>query len=86
LTDGARSIPKLICLDAETLEVVGTWGARPQAAQELFYAMKAQGLAKPLMMENLQRWYLADKNQSIQKEFEILVRKWEQPIEKAVAV
>ena len=86
LTDGARSIPKLICLDAETLEVVGTWGARPQAAQELFYAMKAQGLAKPLMMENLQRWYFADKNQSIQKEFEILVRKWAARKEIAVAV
>ena len=86
LTDGARSIPKLICLDAETLEVVGTWGARPQAAQELFNAMKAQGLAKPLMMENLQRWYFADKNQSIQKEFEMLVQKWAQPKENAVAV
>src|SRR5688500_6082723 len=85
LTDGARSIPKLLCLDAETLEVIGVWGARPQAAQELFYAMKAEGLAKPLMMENLQRWYFADKNQSIQKEFEILVRKWAQPKENAVA-
>lgn len=85
LTGGARSIPKLICLDGETLEVVGTWGARPEAAQELFYAMKAEGLAKPLMMENLQRWYLADKNQSIQKEFEILVQEWAERKEKAAA-
>ncbi len=86
LTDGARSIPKLICLDAETLQVIGAWGARPQAAQKLFYAMKAQGLAKPLMMENLQRWYLADKNQSIQKEFETLVQKWAERKEYAVTV
>lgn len=76
LTGGARSIPKLICLDAETLEVIGTWGARPQAAQELFYELKAQGLAKPLMMENLQRWYIADKNQSIQTEFKELIEQW----------
>lgn len=76
LTGGARAIPKLICLDAKTLEAIGTWGARPQAAQELFYRMKAQGLAKPLMMENLQRWYFADKNQSIQNEFETLVQTW----------
>ena len=86
LTNGARAIPKLICLDAETLEVIGTWGARPQAAQELFYAMKAEGLAKPLMMENLQRWYFADKNQSIQKELEILVQEWAQRKENAATV
>lgn len=76
LTFGARSIPKLIALDAETLEEIGTWGARPQAAQNLFFELKAQGLAKPLIMENLQRWYLADKNRSIQKEFESLLREW----------
>jgi hypothetical protein len=76
LTEGARSIPKLIALDTETLEELGTWGARPAAAQKLFGEMKAQNLAKPLMMENLQRWYLADKNQSIQKEFEELLEQW----------
>ncbi len=76
LTGGARSIPKLICLDAETLKVIGTWGARPDAAQKLFYEMKAQNLAKSLLMENLQRWYLADKNQSIQMEFAELIEQW----------
>lgn len=85
LTDGARAIPKLVCLDANTLEVIGTWGARPNAAQELFYAMKKQCLAKPLMMENLQRWYLTDKNQSIQKEFKTLVRTWAQSKNNAAA-
>lgn len=76
LTDGARSIPKLIALDAGSFEVIGTWGARPRPAQNLFYEMKAQNLAKPLMMENLQRWYIADKHQSIQAEFEALVGAW----------
>lgn len=76
LTGGARSIPKLIALDAGTLEIIGTWGARPAAAQQIFNEMKAQNLAKPLMMENLQRWYFADKNQSIQKEFTELIEQW----------
>jgi len=76
LTNNARSIPKLICLDAETLREIGTWGPRPQAAMDYFYEMKAQGLEKPQMMENLQRWYLADENQTIQKEFEILLDVW----------
>ncbi len=69
LTNGARAIPKLIVLDAETLEVLGTWGSRPKAAQDLFDEMRSRGLEKPLIMENLQRWYNADKNQSIQAEF-----------------
>lgn len=76
LTGGARSIPKLIALDAESLKELGTWGARPAAAQEFFNRLKAEGLAKPLLMENLQRWYNTDKNQSIQKEFENLLTEW----------
>ncbi|HYP51631.1 MAG TPA: thioredoxin family protein [Pyrinomonadaceae bacterium] len=36
LTNGARAIPKLICLDAETFEEIGTWGSRPQAAYDVF--------------------------------------------------
>lgn len=76
LTNDARSIPKLICLDAETLQEIGTWGPRPQAAMDYFYELKKLGLEKPLIMENLQRWYLRDKEQSIQKEFENLLEKW----------
>jgi hypothetical protein len=76
LTDNARSIPKLIALDAETLEVIGNWGPRPQAAMEYFHEMKHQGLEKPRMMENLQRWYLRDKEKSLQSEFEDLLDKW----------
>jgi hypothetical protein len=77
LTNQARSIPKLIALDAETLEELGTWGPRPQAAMELFLEMRARGLEKPLMMENLQRWYLADREKSIQAEFEALLEAWD---------
>ncbi|MCD9186966.1 MAG: thioredoxin family protein [Pyrinomonadaceae bacterium] len=76
LTNGGRSIPKLIALDAETLEELGNWGPRPQAAMDLFHEMKSRGLEKPLMMENIQRWYLADKEKSLQAEFEILLENW----------
>lgn len=79
LTAGARSIPKLIAMDAETLEVLGTWGARPEAAQNLFFEMKGRGLEKPLIMENLQRWYNEDHARSIQAEFEVLLRFWDEP-------
>jgi len=77
LTNNARSIPKLIALDAETLEEIGTWGPRPQAAMDYFYEMRDGGaMEKPQMMENIQRWYLKDKEQSLQKEFETLLDKW----------
>lgn len=76
LTNGARSIPKLIAFDAETLEEIGSWGPRPQAALDLFNEMKNQGLEKPVMMEKIQRWYLTDKEQSIQKEFGTLLDQW----------
>ena len=70
LTNGARSIPKLIALDAKTLKELGSWGPRPQAAMGFFYEMRKHKVEKSLMMENMQRWYIADKNQSIQTEFE----------------
>lgn len=76
LTHNARSIPKLIALDAETLEELGTWGPRPAAAMNLFFELRERGMEKPLMMENLQRWYIADKNLSIQAEFENLLGAW----------
>ena len=72
LTGNARSIPKLIALDAETLEELGTWGPRPQAAMDYFYEMKAEKMEKPQMMEKIQRWYNQNKEQAIQKEFENL--------------
>ncbi len=76
LTNNARSIPKLIALDAETLKEIGTWGPRPQIAMDYFYEMRNQDLEKPEMMEKLQRWYLTDKEQSIQSEFEKLLNDW----------
>lgn len=68
LSNGAGSIPKLIALNAETLEVIGSWGSRPRPAQKLFSELKEKGIEKPLIMEDLQRWYNADKGQAIQSE------------------
>ena len=76
LTNGARSIPKLIALDAETFEELGTWGPRPLPAMKLFAEQRAAGVEASLIKENVQRWYLADKEQTIQKEFEALLSEW----------
>ncbi|HEX8639287.1 MAG TPA: thioredoxin family protein [Pyrinomonadaceae bacterium] len=86
LTNNARSIPKLIALDAETLEELGTWGPRAQEAMDYFYEMKAADVEKPQMMENLQRWYNQNKEQAIQAEFEFLLGQWSARKEAAAGI
>jgi hypothetical protein len=76
LTNGARSIPKLIALDGDTLEVLGTWGPRPKHAQDYFYAMRGQGIEHGAIMERLQRWYNEDHSRLIQEEFRDLTAAW----------
>ena len=69
LTNGARSIPKLIALDAGTHEVIWTWGPRPQPLQALYAKLKSEGVEKPEIQERLQRWYNDDRGRSLQREF-----------------
>lgn len=76
LTNGARSIPKLIALDANTLDVLGTWGSRPAEAQRMFEELRGQGIEKSAVSETLQRWYNADKGRSVQREFTDLIVAW----------
>lgn len=78
LTEAARAIPKLIALDADTIEVLGSWGARPLEAQKLFEQLRGEGISKPQIMEELQRWYNADRSNSLQIEFSSLIKNWGQ--------
>jgi len=73
LTNGARSIPKLIALDAATHEVLFTWGARPAEAQALHDRRKGEGVGKSVISEELQRWYNVDHGVSVQREIAELV-------------
>jgi hypothetical protein len=68
LTNGGRSIPKLIAVDQEFNELF-TWGPRPAGAQELMLQQK-ENPAKTVkeFVEDIQRWYIADKTESVQKE------------------
>lgn len=77
LTNGARAIPKLIVVDAETLEVLDTWGSRPQPAQKLFDDMKKDVVEKAEILETIQHWYNDDHNRTLQAEFVEMIRKVE---------
>lgn len=68
LTNGGKSIPKLIGLDENGNELF-TWGPRPSGAQEIYAAFMAEpGRPFSELTESLQRWYNADKTLSCQKE------------------
>lgn len=68
LTDGKRSIPKLIALDEELNEIF-IWGPRPRKAQEYFDNLKNQGLVKEEIIKEIHSWYAKDKCQSLENEF-----------------
>ncbi|MBC6608243.1 thioredoxin family protein [Hymenobacter sp. BT188] len=74
LTDGGRSIPKLIVLHADTLTEAATWGPRPAPAQAMFRELKSQNLPFEEFATQLHGWYAHDKTQSTQRELLELVR------------
>ena len=65
LTNGSKSIPKLIMIDDETGDVVNTYGPRPNEATKMVNDYKEEhGKLTPEFKENLQRWYNKDKGQN----------------------
>ncbi len=79
LTNGTRSIPKVILVDEASRRVLGSWGPRPEEAQRLAMETKAslQKISDPSRRvavaqegaKALQLWYARDKTRSIQREF-----------------
>jgi len=70
LTNGGRSIPKLISVDSDN-NVLFTWGSRPQVAQNMFLAhKKKKGTETPEEFKiSLHKWYTKDKSNEVQSEF-----------------
>ncbi|CAL2090121.1 thioredoxin family protein [Tenacibaculum sp. 190524A05c] len=68
LTNGGRSIPKLIALDEEK-NVLFTWGPRPSVATKMIADYKeANGVVDAKVKEDLQRWYNKDKGVNVQED------------------
>ena len=69
LTNGTRSIPKLIVLNKETHEIITDFGPRPKDAKKLIQDYKEQhGIVDETAKTELQLWYLHDKGLSTQNE------------------
>lgn len=67
LTNGARSIPKLVQLD-EHVNVTGIWGPRPTVAQKLVKELKSNPANAATYANELHLWYAKDRQQSLEKE------------------
>lgn len=79
-TSGSRSIPKVICLDAESLVVLGTWGPRPIELQVkimlkvrannklLDKGNKKAAVRAKEIITTIKNWYEEDQAESVQAE------------------
>ncbi|HEY9169694.1 MAG TPA: thioredoxin family protein [Lutibacter sp.] len=68
LTNGSKSIPKVLILDQEN-NVLNSWGPRPTVASKMVMDYKAQnGSLDEEFKKNLQIWYNKDKGNNTQNE------------------
>jgi hypothetical protein len=68
LTNGTRSIPKLVSFDTEGNELF-QWGPRPKEAVELVQKAKSEGKNKDQFIEELHLWYGRNRGKAIESEF-----------------
>ena len=74
LTNGTRSIPKLVVLHADTLAEVLHWGPRPAEAQALLTRLRAEGMAHDDYVREIHAWYAHDRTQATQHELLAVVQ------------
>lgn len=72
LTNGGRSIPKVIVQDENGNDLFN-WGPRPVHIQEAYLKMKEDGLDYSDISIELQKMYNSDKGISLQEEFAELI-------------
>ena len=69
LTNGSKSIPKLVAIDSETKEIINTWGPRPSIATKKVNDYKAaNGTLDADFKEELQVWYNKNKGENIEND------------------
>ena len=72
LTNGSRSIPKLVAFDLHGNELF-QWGPRPVPAAELFRRMKAECAPVEEIKLKLHLWYGRDHGKALEVEFQNLL-------------
>lgn len=68
LTNGSRSIPKVLMLDASSLNLLAQWGPRPSEATALINNLKVEKLEMMEIKEKLHAWYAKNRGVAVQSE------------------
>ena len=78
LTNGSKSIPKLICYEKGTEREIGIWGPRPKAIQEMVNVFKSNNpnISHDEFVKNLHLWYAQNKAEALQEELTQLISEW----------
>ncbi len=76
LTNGSKSIPKLIIRNEEGKDLA-VWGPRPVECQKLFDRLKADNADFETQKTALQQWYNEDKGKSLQAELAAILNRVE---------
>ncbi len=76
LTNGARSIPKLVAFTQDLKVELFTWGPKPEYLMNRHKAYKhdAQGLSYSAFLEEIHLWYAKNKNQDLEAELFPLIQ------------
>jgi hypothetical protein len=75
LTNGARSIPKLIAISADLQQELFTWGPKPQYLldQHAAYKQNSEGLSYQKFKEQIHLWYAKNKQKDLESEMYPLI-------------
>lgn len=76
LTNGARSIPKLVAMTADLACELFTWGSKPQylIARQREYKHDPQGLSYQDYLAEVHLWYVKNKNRDMEQELFLLIQ------------
>ena len=74
LTNGTKSIPKLVIRDKEENDLV-TWGPRPEECHTLYQKLREEQVSSEELMLQIHSWYNNDKGKSLQSELEEVILK-----------
>lgn len=79
LTNDTRSIPKLVSLEPQNLQELGSWGPRPKAAQEMVVEFKRNpnGRSREAFTEMVHKWYANNKTLDTQYELLECLQRWD---------
>ncbi len=85
LTNGTRSIPKLIAFSKDYKELF-RWGPRPKTAKRLVFRLKEDGMSKSGWQKELHLWYGRNRGKELKSELVQLLMKSKPAINTVIGI